>query len=113
MQYLISVFLPFKFESWLWPSTIPHKTKLSIIGIRALVLNFKQNKENGRFARRHVQAHQRQVLSVEVEDEGHVGGKRSLVVGAIRSWKYGQDRCTNVEGGAYEDNGIHTMLHRH
>ena len=50
---------------------------------------------------------------MEVEDEGHVGGQRSLAAGAVRGWKTRQDRCTDLGGDAFEDNGLHSMLHRH
>ena len=77
----------------------------SQIGIRATV--------NGRPIRRHVQDHRLQLLSMEVKDEGHVGGQRSLTSGPIRRWKTGQDRCTDLGDDAFEDNDVHSILHRH
>ena len=50
---------------------------------------------------------------MEVEDEGHVGGQRSLAVGAIRRWKTRQDRFTDLVDDAFEDNRIHSQLHRY
>ena len=50
---------------------------------------------------------------MEVEDEGHVGGQRSLAAGAVQRWKTRKERCTDLRGDAFEDNGIHPMLHRH
>ena len=47
---------------------------------------------------------------MEVEDEGHVGGQRSLAFGVVRRWKTRQERCTNMGGDAFEDNNMHSML---
>ena len=44
---------------------------------------------------------------MEVEDEGHVSGQRSLAAGAIRRLKNKQDRCTDLGCDAFEDNGLH------
>ena len=54
-----------------------------------------------------------QLLSVEVEDEGHDSGQRSLVVGSVRGHETEQNRCHDMGGDAHEDNAIHTVLHRH
>ena len=66
-------------------------------------------KKYGRFARRHVQAHRLLLLCVEVEDEGHARGQRSLDVGSVRGQETGQDRCHDMGGNAHEDNGIHSV----
>ena len=50
---------------------------------------------------------------MEVEDDRHVGGQRSLAAGAVQGWKTRQDRCTNLVGDAFEDNVLHSMFHRH
>ena len=44
---------------------------------------------------------------------GHVDGQRSLAAGVVQRWKTRQDRCNDLEGDAFEDNNIHSMLHRH
>ena len=72
-----------------------------------------QIRVNVRSIRRHVQAHRLQLLIMEVEDVGHVGGQRSQATGVVRRWKTRQDRCTDLGGDAFEDNGINPMLHRH
>ena len=70
-------------------------------------------KRYGRFARRHVQAHRLQLLCVEVEDEGHARGQRSLTAGSVRGQETGQDRCHDTGGNEHEGNHIHSVLHRH
>ena len=51
--------------------------------------------------------HRLQLPSVEVEDEGHARGQRSLATGIVQGQETGQDRCHDVGGDAYEDEGIH------
>ena len=82
------------------------------IGIREKGTTFRV-KIDGRYIQRHLQAHRLQLLSVEVEHEGHVGGQGSLIVSAVRRWKTRQDKCTDLGGDAFEDDGIHSMLHQH
>ena len=53
------------------------------MSIRAKAHYF-QKKENGRFIWQNVQANRLQLLCVEVEDEGHAGMQRLVVVDAIR-----------------------------
>ena len=91
----------------MWPSTILNK-----FGIRAMFETSKK-KVNGRPIRLYVQAHRLQLFGMEVEDEGHAGGQRSLATGVVRRWKTRKDRCTDLGGDAFEDNGIHLMLHQH
>ena len=58
-------------------------------------------------------AHRLQLLSVEVKDEGYVRGQRSLAADSVREQETGQDRCHDMGGNAHEDNGIHSVFHRH
>ena len=50
---------------------------------------------------------------MEVEDDGHVGGLRSLATDVVWRWKTRQDRCTDLGGDAFEDNVLHPMLYQH
>ena len=51
---------------------------------------------NGRYIRRYVQAHRFKLLGMEVEDEEHASGQRSLAAGVVRRWKTRQDRCADL-----------------
>ena len=51
------------------------------------------------------------LTGVEVEDEGHVSRKRSLVAGIIWGPQTGQDRCRDLGGNAHENDAIHLVLH--
>ena len=46
-------------------------------------------------------------------DEVHVGGKKSLAVGAIWRRKARQDRSTHLGGDAYKDKVIHDVMSAH
>ena len=74
---------------------------------------YQSKQENGRVIRKHAQAHRLQLPSVEVEDEGHARGQRSLAAGTVRGQETGEGRCHDMGGDAHEDDDIHHMLHRH
>ena len=59
------------------------------------------------------QVNRLEVLSLEVEDVGHIGVQRPMVANAKRPDQARQDGCTDLGSHASKGNFIHKVFYRH